>query len=289
MPTDPDTLRDELARRQLTMLGAFVTTRLAEPRTYDRSRRRRSKREAAGGGGDRHPPVHRAVGRADRRSAPDAGRREGGRQILGSTSASGTRRRAASMASHVRCTRRPACAPCSIITAPASSRRRGRSRRCSRGPTRRGRAVPRLGACDLWRRLAARAPATASPDRIWHVHFKDCEPDVARRARDEGWDYQDGAAARRLLRAGPGQRRFRRPAARARGVWLRWMDCRGAGRAARDGRAARERRPEPAVLEGNRGVSRRGRDNNRRKRHAGRCRPSQFPANYPDPDFEGRR
>jgi inosose dehydratase len=27
-------------------------------------------------------------------------------------------------------------------------------------------------------------------DRIWHVHFKDCEPDVATRARQEEWDYQ---------------------------------------------------------------------------------------------------
>jgi inosose dehydratase len=26
--------------------------------------------------------------------------------------------------------------------------------------------------------------------RAWHVHFKDCEPDVAERARREGWDYQ---------------------------------------------------------------------------------------------------
>lgn len=28
-------------------------------------------------------------------------------------------------------------------------------------------------------------------DRVWHVHFKDCEPDVARRARSEGWRYQE--------------------------------------------------------------------------------------------------
>ena len=27
-------------------------------------------------------------------------------------------------------------------------------------------------------------------DRIWHVHFKDCEPEVAARARQEEWDYQ---------------------------------------------------------------------------------------------------
>ncbi len=26
-------------------------------------------------------------------------------------------------------------------------------------------------------------------DRIWHVHFKDCHPDVANRSRQEGWDY----------------------------------------------------------------------------------------------------
>jgi inosose dehydratase len=26
-------------------------------------------------------------------------------------------------------------------------------------------------------------------DRIWHVHFKDCEPHVAEQARREGWDY----------------------------------------------------------------------------------------------------
>lgn len=26
-------------------------------------------------------------------------------------------------------------------------------------------------------------------ERVWYVHFKDCHPDVARRARQEGWDY----------------------------------------------------------------------------------------------------
>ena len=26
-------------------------------------------------------------------------------------------------------------------------------------------------------------------DRIWHVHFKDCDPALARQARAEGWDY----------------------------------------------------------------------------------------------------
>jgi inosose dehydratase len=31
-------------------------------------------------------------------------------------------------------------------------------------------------------------------DRIWHVHFKDCHPDVAARARAKGWDYFEAVA-----------------------------------------------------------------------------------------------
>lgn len=26
-------------------------------------------------------------------------------------------------------------------------------------------------------------------DRVWHVHFKDCDPEIAARSRREGWDY----------------------------------------------------------------------------------------------------
>jgi len=26
-------------------------------------------------------------------------------------------------------------------------------------------------------------------DRIWYIHFKDCQPDVAAASRREGWDY----------------------------------------------------------------------------------------------------
>ena len=32
-----------------------------------------------------------------------------------------------------------------------------------------------------------RMPAT--PIEIWHVHFKDCHPDIAARSREEEWDY----------------------------------------------------------------------------------------------------
>lgn len=33
------------------------------------------------------------------------------------------------------------------------------------------------------------AGLTQHANRIWHVHFKDCQPQVAARARSEGWDY----------------------------------------------------------------------------------------------------
>jgi inosose dehydratase len=36
---------------------------------------------------------------------------------------------------------------------------------------------------------AARAGLERFWDRVWHVHFKDCQPAVADRARAEGWDY----------------------------------------------------------------------------------------------------
>jgi inosose dehydratase len=31
-------------------------------------------------------------------------------------------------------------------------------------------------------------------DRVWHVHFKDCHPDVAARGRAKGWDYFEAVA-----------------------------------------------------------------------------------------------
>ncbi len=39
------------------------------------------------------------------------------------------------------------------------------------------------GECDVAAALAR------LQDRVWYVHFKDCDPEVARRARAESWDY----------------------------------------------------------------------------------------------------
>jgi inosose dehydratase len=45
--------------------------------------------------------------------------------------------------------------------------------------------------------------------RIWHVHFKDCEPDEARRAREEGWDYHTAVRHGIFCELGKGMVPFR--------------------------------------------------------------------------------
>jgi inosose dehydratase len=46
-------------------------------------------------------------------------------------------------------------------------------------------------------------------DRIWHVHFKDCEPELAQRARDEGWDYHTAVRRGIFCELGKGMVPFR--------------------------------------------------------------------------------
>jgi inosose dehydratase len=47
-------------------------------------------------------------------------------------------------------------------------------------------------------------------DRIWHVHFKDCEPGLARQARDEAWDYHAAVRHGIFCELGQGMVPFRR-------------------------------------------------------------------------------
>ena len=41
--------------------------------------------------------------------------------------------------------------------------------------------------------------------RIWHVHFKDCQPDIAARSRTEGWDYFAAVRAGVFCELGQGE------------------------------------------------------------------------------------
>ena len=46
-------------------------------------------------------------------------------------------------------------------------------------------------------------------DRLWHVHFKDCDPEVARRSAAEGWDYHTSVRHGIFCELGRGAVRFR--------------------------------------------------------------------------------
>ena len=47
------------------------------------------------------------------------------------------------------------------------------------------------------------------PDRIWHVHFKDCHADIAGRSRTEGWNYLRSVKEGVFCKLGEGQVDFR--------------------------------------------------------------------------------
>jgi inosose dehydratase len=46
-------------------------------------------------------------------------------------------------------------------------------------------------------------------DRIWHVHFKDCDPALAHQAREEGWDYHTAVRRGIFCELGQGMVPFR--------------------------------------------------------------------------------
>jgi inosose dehydratase len=190
MPTDPDTLRDELARRQLTMLGAFVTTRLAEPRTYARSRETavETGKLLAAVATDTRPFIvlsdeptadprrTRAAGRVDASLGLDERQwDEAARGVDGLA-------RAVHEETGLRTVFHHHCAgfvetPWEIEALLARTDPGVVGLCLDSGHATYGGGSP----LELLRQHRP---------RIWHVHVKDCEPDVAGRARDEGWDYQ---------------------------------------------------------------------------------------------------
>jgi inosose dehydratase len=190
MPTDAGALRAELARRQLTMLGAFVTTRLVDPQSYGDSLRTAIKTAAllaavADGG----RPV---IVLSDEPTADPVRAREAGR-VLPSMSltehqwdeaAAGVERiaRAVRDDTGLRTVFHHHCA--GYVETPEE---------IDVLMTRTDPGI--VGLCldsghatyggGLPLELLARHRA-----RVWHVHFKDCDPAVAARAREQGWDYQ---------------------------------------------------------------------------------------------------
>ena len=189
MPTSPGRLRGELARRSLDMVGAFVTTRLVDPSSYDVSADRAvaTARLLAPIGGGLGP----VIVLSDEPTADPERTRVAGRVPPDSslsdeqwdTAAEGIEHiaRAVRDETGLRTVFHHHCA--GFVETPQEI------------DAMLQRTDPTLvGLCldSGHATYGGGSPLdvlSRHRDRIWHVHFKDCHPGVAARARAEEWDY----------------------------------------------------------------------------------------------------
>lgn len=188
MPTDPDLLRRELARRGLALLGAFVPVALADPDAHDDGEEaalRTARLLAAVAGptpfivladdNGRDPVRTQNAGRV----RPEHGLTAEGWRVF----AAGVERiaRAVRAETGLRTVFHHHCA--GYVETPAEVEQL----LALTDPDLVGLCFDtghyRFGGGDPLEGLRRHA------DRIRHVHFKDCDPVVAARSRTEGWDY----------------------------------------------------------------------------------------------------
>jgi inosose dehydratase len=190
MPTDPAQLRDELSRRSLAMLGAFVTTGFGRPDTYAASLKTAVKTarllaDVADGGS---PFIVLSDDPAtDPVRTKSAGRISVAQSLTpqewdDAACAVDDIARAVRDETGLRTVFHHHCA--AYVETPAEIEALLQ------------RTDPRLvGLClDSGHAVyGGGSPLNLLATygaRIWHVHFKDCEPAIAARARAEKWDYQ---------------------------------------------------------------------------------------------------
>jgi inosose dehydratase len=191
MPTEPSVLRERLDRRSLAMVGAFVTTRLVDPCSYDASAQTAvdtARLLSAIGNGGRPVIVLSDEPTADPARTSAAGRVERTMSLTGrqwDDAAKGVERIAAAVRDEtgLRTVFHHHCA--GYVETPdeidALMQRTDPSLvgLClDSGHATYGGGSP----TELLSRYRA---------RTWHIHFKDCEPQIAERARRERLDYQD--------------------------------------------------------------------------------------------------
>ncbi len=188
MPTDPAQLRDELAQRHLAMLGAFVPVALKDEQSHAAGVETavRTAKLLAAVAGDK-PFIVLAD---DNGSVPDrtqnAGRvtpEMGLSEAEWVTFAQGAERvaRAVKQEAGLRTVFHHHCA--GYVETPAELKRL----LSLTDPNLLG-----LVFDTGHYRFAGGDPVQAIhdyADRIWHMHFKDCHAEVARRSREEKWDY----------------------------------------------------------------------------------------------------
>jgi inosose dehydratase len=189
MPTDPDRLRDEIERRRLALLAAFVTIRLAHSDSYDESTSRAvaTARLLAAVSGTSPFIVLSDEPAADPVRAREAGRIQPSRALSEQqwdNAARGVERLAQIVREEtgLRTVFHHHCG--AFVETPqevdALMQRTNESL---------------VGLCldSGHMTYAGGSPLSLLErygSRTWHVHFKDCEPAVAARARSEKWDYQ---------------------------------------------------------------------------------------------------
>jgi inosose dehydratase len=190
MPTDPAALRDELARRRLAMLGAFVTIRLADPSSHAAAVETAVRTARLLSAVD--PATGPLIVLSDEPTADPVRARFAGRVHPGlglsepqwDDAARGVEEVAHAVrdATGLRTVFHHHCAGY-VETAGEIDALMART------------GEELLGLCLDSGHItyAGGSPAALLEKyrrRIWHVHFKDCEPAVAARARQEQWDYQ---------------------------------------------------------------------------------------------------
>jgi inosose dehydratase len=188
MPTDPDTLQAELAQRNLALLGAFVPVALKDESSHAAGAEtavRTAKLLAAVAGDTPFIVLADDNGAVPERTqnagcvTPEMGLSEAEWQ----TFAKGAEQvaRAVKEATGLRTVFHHHCA--GYVETPAELAKL----LALTDPY-------LLGVCfDTGHyRFAGGDPVQAIRElggRIWHMHFKDCHPDIARQSRDENWDY----------------------------------------------------------------------------------------------------
>ena len=189
MPTDPVRLREEVERRGLALLAAFVTTRLADPATYDDSVHRAvtTARLLAAVSGTSPFIVLSDEPAADPVRARRAGRIQPSDSLCGTQwdlAARGVERlaRAVRDAAGLRTVFHHHCGAY-VETASEIDALMQRTDDSLVGLCLDSGHITYAGGSPL--DLLGRYDA-----RIWHAHFKDCDPAIAARARVEEWDYQ---------------------------------------------------------------------------------------------------
>ena len=246
MPTDPARLAEELARRELQLVGAFVPVALANAAAHDAGvatavRTARLMRDAGASGAF-------IVLSDDNASVPErerhAGRitdEHGLQEPAWATFAAGAERvaRAVRDDTGLRTVFHPHCGGY-VETPEEIDQLMARTDRSLVGLVLDTGHIM-YGGGDPLKVFEAHA------DRVWHVHFKDCDPEWRADARAQGLGYLAAVRAQLFGELGEGAVDFAAVTAALRSR-LRRMDCRRTGCVPRLRHAESQRAEEPRLL-----------------------------------------